>query len=54
MDPMPTPKEPLKLIPLDELKKAVQGLLRVPKDELDKAEAERPKQPRSKPATDER
>jgi hypothetical protein len=38
------PKEPLKpLIPLDELKKVVQGLVRVSKDEIDKAEANRPK-----------
>lgn len=36
------------LIPLDDLKKVVSGLLRVPKDEIDKIEAERPKRKRTK------
>jgi hypothetical protein len=35
-----------KLIPLDDLKRVVQGLIAVPKDEIDKAEAERPKRKR--------
>lgn len=38
--------EPLKLMPLDELKKVVQQIARVPKDALEKIEAERPKRER--------
>jgi hypothetical protein len=34
---------------MDELKKIVQGLVRVSKDEIDKLEAERPKRSRSRP-----
>lgn len=39
-------KPELKLTPIEDLKKVIQGLLRVPKDEVDKAEAERPKRER--------
>lgn len=46
---MAEPKKPLEpLIPLDNLKQVVRGLIRVPKDEIDKAEAERPKRAKSK------
>lgn len=46
---MAEPKKPLEpLIPMDELKKVVRGLIHVPKDELDKAEADRLKRPRQK------
>jgi hypothetical protein len=44
---MPEKMPPKPLIPLEDLKKVIQGLLRVPKAELDKAEAERPKRPRA-------
>jgi hypothetical protein len=37
-----------KLIPLDQLKSVVQALIAVPKDEIEKAEAERPKRKRRK------
>lgn len=42
------PKEPLKLMPLDEFKKFVQAIARVPKDAIEKAEAERKKRKRAK------
>ena len=45
-------KEPLKpLIPLDQLKQVVKGLIAVPKDKMDEAEAKKPKssQRKSKP-----
>lgn len=48
---MPKAKPDMKLIPLDELKKAVQGLLHVLKDDIDQAEAERPKRKRKKNST---
>lgn len=45
---MARPKKPLEpLIPLDDLKNVVKGLIAVPKDELDRAEAERPKRKQS-------
>jgi hypothetical protein len=43
MGPMKDPKPLEPLIPLDQLKSVVTGLLRVPKDALEKAEAEREK-----------
>ena len=43
---MAEPKKLEPLIPLDELKKVVRGLIHVPKDEIDKAEADRPKRSR--------
>ncbi|HTU69530.1 MAG TPA: hypothetical protein VMF11_04340 [Candidatus Baltobacteraceae bacterium] len=36
------------LMPEEDLKKVVQGLLQVSKDDLDRAEAERPKRKRAK------
>ena len=43
------PKEPLNpLIPLEDLKKVIQGLVAVPKAEVDKAQAERPKSKRGR------
>jgi hypothetical protein len=36
------------LIPLDDLKSVVKGLMAVPKSEIDKAEAERPRRKRGK------
>jgi hypothetical protein len=45
---MARPKKPLEpLIPLDKLKGVVAGLLAVPKDKIDKAEAERVKRPQT-------
>jgi hypothetical protein len=38
-----------KLIPIEDLKQVVRGLIAVPKDEIDKAEAERPKRKRRPP-----
>lgn len=41
-------KKPLEpLIPLDELKNVVKGLIAVPKEQIDKAELERPKRKKS-------
>ena len=41
-------KEPLKLMPLDQLKSVVGGLLGVSKDQIAEADAKRPKRKRRK------
>jgi hypothetical protein len=43
----PVPLEPL--IPLDRLKQVVQAIARVPKDAIEKADADRPKRPTARP-----
>jgi len=46
---MARPKKPLEpLVPLDELKNVVKGLIVVPKDEIDNAETEYPKRKRTR------
>ena len=42
-------REPEPLIPLDKLKEVIRGLIRVPKDEIDKAEVDRQKRPKAPP-----
>jgi hypothetical protein len=49
MGPMKDQKPLEPLIPLDKLKSVVTGLLRVPKDAIDKADAERERRTSPKP-----
>jgi hypothetical protein len=43
---MTAKKEPLKLMPLDEFKKFVQAIVRVPKETVEKSEPEKSEAPR--------